>query len=64
MGIAWDLNGFLIMKKIHFQKVAGLSTYSIATDGTYLFLFVSAINGGAWKIGTGFNGSIAGKVYH
>jgi hypothetical protein len=51
------------MKKIHFQKQTGLSFCSIATDGKYLYIYVSAINGGMYKIGTGNNGSIAGKVY-
>ena len=52
------------MKKIHFQKVNGLSTYSIATDGAYLYIYVSAINGGMWKVGAGSNGTIAGKIYN
>jgi hypothetical protein len=52
------------MKKIHFQKVTGISTYTITTDGNYLYIYVSAINGGMWKIGTGFNGTVAGKVYY
>lgn len=52
------------MKKIHFQKVSGISTYTITTDGNYLYIYVSAINGGMWKVGTGFNGTVAGKVYY
>lgn len=51
------------MKKIHFQKLVGLSFYSIATDGNYLYVFISAINGGMYKFGTGNNGTIAGKLY-
>jgi len=51
------------MKKIHFQKYAGLGYYSIATDGSYLYFYVSAINGGMFKIGTGHQGTKAGKVY-
>ena len=51
------------MKKIHFQKYPGLAYYSIATDGNYLYFYVSAINGGMFKIGTGNEGTKAGKVY-
>ena len=51
------------MKKIHFQKVAGLGYYSVTTDGQYLYVYVSAINGGMYKFGTGNNGTIAGKLY-
>lgn len=51
------------MKKVHFQKYAGLAFYSIATDGNYLYFYVSAVNGGMFKIGTGQNGTKAGKIY-
>lgn len=51
------------MKKIHFQKVAGLAHYSVTTDGQYLYVYVSAINGGMFKFGNGNNGTIAGKLY-
>ena len=51
------------MKKIYFQKQAGLAHYSITTDGTYLYMYVSAINGGLFKIGTVSNDTIAGKIY-
>jgi other hect domain ubiquitin protein ligase E3 len=51
------------MKKIHFQKYAGLAYYSIATDGKYLYFYISAINGGMFKVGTGQEGTKAGKVY-
>lgn len=56
-------DGFMIMKKIHFQKNNGLSFYSVTTDGTYLYIYVSAINGGMFKVGTGKNSSMAGKIY-
>ena len=52
------------MKKIHFQKVAGLAYYSVTTDGKYLYVYVSAINGGMYKFGTGNNETIAGKLYY
>jgi other hect domain ubiquitin protein ligase E3 len=35
----------------------------MTTDGIYLYIIVSACNGGMYKIGTGEGGSIAGKVY-
>ena len=35
----------------------------MTTDGSYLYLYVSAINGGMFKIGTGFNETIPGKIY-
>lgn len=53
----------MILKKIHFQKYNGLAYYSIATDGAYLYFYISAINGGMFKIGTGQEGTKAGKVY-
>ena len=62
-GKLWDLDPFVIMKKIHFQKYPGLAYYSIATDGNYLYFYVSAVNGGIFKIGTGNGGTKAGKVY-
>jgi len=35
----------------------------MTTDGNYLYLYVSANNGGMFKIGTGNGGTIPGKVY-
>lgn len=52
------------MKKIHFHKIPGLAFYSVTTDGKYLYVFVSAVNGGMYKFGTGNNGTIAGKLYN
>jgi hypothetical protein len=51
------------MKKIHFQKYSGLSYYTITTDGKYLYIYISAINGGMFKIGTGQEDTRAGKIY-
>ena len=51
------------MKKIHFQKYAGLAYYSITTDGKFLYFYVSAVNGGMFKIGTGQKATKAGKIY-
>jgi len=36
---------------------------SIASDGEFLYLFVGCQNGGMFKIGTGEQGTISGKVY-
>lgn len=52
------------MKKIHFHKIPGLAFYSVTTDGKYLYVFVSAVNGGMYKFGTGNNGTTAGKLYN
>ena len=62
-GTSWDLEPFVIMKKIHFQKYVGLAYYSIATDGDYLYFYISAVNGGMFKVGTGYNKTKAGKIY-
>jgi hypothetical protein len=51
------------MKKKHFQKYSGLAYYSIATDGKFLYIYVSAINGGMFKVGTGNEDTKAGKIY-
>ena len=53
----------MLMKKTHFQKLPGLAFYSVTTDGTYLYVYVSAVNGGMYKFGTGNNGTLAGKLY-
>ena len=58
-----SIDPFVIMKKIHFQKYGGLAYYSIATDGDYLYFYVSAVNGGMFKIGTGNGETKAGKIY-
>jgi hypothetical protein len=56
-----DMGGFGIMKKLHFQK-QNYYYNSLTTDGQYLYLYISCVNGGMFKIGTGEN-SVAGKVY-
>lgn len=53
----------MIMKKIHFQRQNGLGYFSVTNDGTYLYIYVSSINGGMYKIGTGRGSSIPGKIY-
>jgi len=35
----------------------------LATDGIYLYLYISSANGGMFKIGTGKGASLAGKIY-
>ena len=52
------------MKKKHFQKFNGLAFYSITTDGKYLYIYISAINGGMFKVGTGNGDTKAGKIYY
>lgn len=52
------------MKKAHYQKQVGHQFCSITTDGTYLYIYVVGINGAMIKVGTGFNSTTAGKVYH
>ncbi len=52
------------MKKIHYQKVAGLAYYSVTTCGKYLYVYVFAINGGMYKFGTGNHNTKAGKFYY
>lgn len=35
----------------------------MTTDGTFIYLYVAAQNGGMFKIGTGHRDTVAGKVY-
>ena len=56
-----DCGAFRIAKTAHFQKQS-FGTSSLANDSQYLYLYVSANNGGMYKIGTGEGGTIAGKV--
>ena len=53
---------FHIAKFNLFESVSHNST-SITTDGKYLYLYISASNGGMYKIGTGHGRTIEGKVY-
>lgn len=53
----------MIMKKIHFQRQNGLGYFSVTNDGTYLYIYISSINGGMYKVGTGRNYSVPGKIY-
>lgn len=57
-----DEGGFKISKVAHFQKQSFMTT-SLTTDGTFLYLYISATNGGMYKIGTGEHDTVAGKVY-
>ena len=60
----WDKDeAFMIMKKIYFQKNNGYSYFSVTTDGTYLYIYISAVNGGMFKVGTGKESTTAGKIY-
>ena len=57
-----DEGGFKVPKIQYFQKQSLFNT-SIATDGAYIYIYVSSSNGGMYKIGTGENSTIAGKIY-
>ena len=57
-----DEGGFKVSKVANFQK-QGTNNTSIATDGTYIYAYISATNGGMYKIGTGEGGSVAGKIH-
>lgn len=57
-----DEGGFKIPKITYFQKQSFFNT-SVATDGAYIYIYVSSSNGGMYKIGTGENGTTAGKIY-
>lgn len=39
------------------------STTGIACDGVYLYVYVSAVEGGVYKIGTGVENTVPGKIY-
>ena len=57
-----DEGGFKISKVAHFQKQT-FHTTTITTDGSYLYILVSAVNGGMYKIGTGEKNTVPGKIY-
>jgi len=57
-----DEGGFKIPKMAYFQKQNFFNT-SIATDGAYIYIYVSSSNGGMYKIGTGELGTVSGKIY-
>lgn len=46
-----------------FQKNQNCWNTSITTDGEYIYLFIGTQGGGKFKIGTGENGTVCGKVY-
>jgi len=54
--------GFLINAFNMFQK-PNFHSFSIATDGVYIYLHIGTSNGGMYKIGTGGGHTIAGKIY-
>ena len=57
------LGRFSVAHHSMFQKNQTGWNTSITTDGEYLYLFVGCQNGGMFKIGTGEQGTISGKVY-
>ena len=49
---------------LHCPEAYGFdSCTSITTDGTYLYIVLSGLNGSILKVGTGYNSTIKGKVY-
>ena len=54
--------GFMISKVAQFC-FKGYQTVSITNDGTYLYIYVGAQNGGLYKIGTGRGGTVPGQIY-
>ena len=54
--------GFKISSVNNFQKQSFLNS-SMTTDGTYLYIYISAVNGGMYKIGTGENDTVPGRIY-
>jgi len=57
-----DEGGFKVPKVTYFQKQSFFNT-SVATDGAYVYVYVSSSNGGMYKIGTGEQGTVAGRIY-
>ncbi len=57
-----DEGGFKIPRMTYFQRQSFFNT-SIATDGAFLYIYVSSPNGGMYKIGTGEMGTTSGKIY-
>lgn len=57
-----DEGGFKIPKMTYFQKQSFFNT-SVATDGAYIYIYVSSSNGGMYKIGTGERGTTTGRIY-
>ena len=56
---------FLINKSFLFSQTKSnfCNSCCCCSDGTYLYIFMSGIDGCKLKIGTGFNNTIKGKVY-
>ncbi|KAL4466976.1 hypothetical protein ABPG74_010573 [Tetrahymena malaccensis] len=57
-----DQGGFKVSSFQQFYKQSFFTT-SMTTDGTYLYIYISSADGGIYKIGTGNNNTIPGKVY-
>lgn len=54
---------FCIAKQISFSGMSDYNT-SITTDGSYIYMYIAIVQRGCmYKVGTGENGTIAGKVY-
>ncbi len=57
-----DMGGFKILINNQFYNL-NFQNNSMTTDGEYLYIYVSGVNGRILKIGTGRGETIAGKVY-
>lgn len=57
-----DQGGFSIMANGLFGQ-QNFQSHSMATDGQYLYIYVTGVNGKMFKVGTGHQDTIAGKVY-
>ncbi|KAL4510149.1 hypothetical protein ABPG72_010342 [Tetrahymena utriculariae] len=57
-----DQGGFKVSSFQQFCKQSFFTT-SMTTDGTYLYIYISSADGGIYKIGTGNDNTIPGKVY-
>ncbi|EAR96982.2 HECT domain and RCC1-like domain protein (macronuclear) [Tetrahymena thermophila SB210] len=57
-----DQGGFKVSSFQQFYKQSFFTT-SMTTDGTYLYIYISSADGGIYKVGTGNNNTIPGKVY-
>lgn len=55
--------GAFNISKFQYLKSQTFKTSSMTTDGTYLYLIVTATNGSMMKIGTGVGDTIPGKIY-
>eukprot|EP00828_Plagiopyla_frontata_P011315 TRINITY_DN1623_c0_g1_i4.p1 TRINITY_DN1623_c0_g1~~TRINITY_DN1623_c0_g1_i4.p1 ORF type:complete len:387 (+),score=62.79 TRINITY_DN1623_c0_g1_i4:339-1499(+) len=58
-----NAGSFIILDVKNFQKQT-FQTTSITTCGKFLYIYISGNNGGMFKVGTGEEGTLPGKIYH